>query len=138
MTSSPEKDIQTAPEGHPDLAEFIKKVIDDENLSQRYLVERAERKGFKITQSYISQIISGSASNVTIEKLRALAAALDRPEEELFNVALGRKTEAGVLRDALITSLLEKFSQLTPDDKREMVVLLRAIDREIEDRRRRY
>lgn len=121
-----------------DLAEYIRKVINDDNLSQRYLVERAERKGHKITQSYISQIISGAATNVTIDKLRALAAALDRPEEELFNIALGRKADEGRLRDALATSLLDKFGQLTEQDKKEMVVLLKAIDREIEERLRRY
>lgn len=125
-------------ENNLDLAEYIRKVINDDNLSQRYLVERAERKGHKITQSYISQIISGAATNVTIDKLRALAAALDRPEEELFNIALGRKADEGRLRDALATSLLDKFGQLTEQDKKEMVVLLKAIDREIEERLRRY
>ena len=125
-------------ESNLDLSEFIRKIISEEDLSQRYLVERAERKGYKITQSYISQIISGAASNITIEKLRALAAALDRPEEELFNIALGRKTEEGRLRDALVTSLLDKFSQLTDADKKEMVVLLKAINREIEERLRKY
>lgn len=125
-------------DNNTDLAEYIRKVIKDENLSQRYLVERAERKGHKITQSYISQIISGAATNITIDKLRALAAALDRPEEELFNIALGRQTDEGLLRDALVTSLLDKFGQLTDDDKKEMVILLRAIDREIEERLRKY
>ena len=69
MNSPVEK--SPADEHNPDLADYIKNVISEDNLSQRYLVERAERKGHKITQSYISQIISGSASNITIEKLRA-------------------------------------------------------------------
>ena len=134
----PSIDRSNTHENNIDLAEYIRKVIKDESLSQRYLVERAERKGHKITQSYISQIISGAATNITIDKLRALAAALDRPEEELFNIALGRKTDEGLLRDALVTSLLDKFGQLTDDDKKEMVILLRAIDREIEERLRKY
>ncbi|MEY4166739.1 MAG: hypothetical protein RIR52_563 [Acidobacteriota bacterium] len=135
MNSPVEK--SPADEHNPDLADYIKNVISEDNLSQRYLVERAERKGHKITQSYISQIISGSASNITIEKLRALAAALDRPEEEVFNVALGRKTDERLNRDALFVSLLEKFSQLSDGDKKEMVILLKAIDREIEGRLRK-
>lgn len=109
----------------------------EENISQRHLVERAERRGFKITQSYISQIISGAASNVTIEKLQALAAALNRPEEELFDIARGGKTDPRVLSDAVVTSLLAKFSRLPEEDKNEMTILLKALDREIEDRLRK-
>lgn len=119
------------------LSEYVRQVMSEENISQRHLVERAERRGFKITQSYISQIISGAASNVTIEKLQALAAALNRPEEELFDIARGGKTDPRVLSDAVISSLLVKFSKLPEQDKNEMTILLKALDREIEDRLRK-
>ena len=119
------------------LSEYVRQVMSEENISQRHLVERAERRGFKITQSYISQIISGAASNVTIEKLQALAAALNRPEEELFDIARGGKTDPRVLSDAVISSLLVKFSNLPEQDKNEMTILLKALDREIEDRLRK-
>ena len=111
--------------------------MTEENVSQRNLVERAERKGYKITQSYISQIISGTASNITIEKLQALAAALNRPEEELFDIARGGKADPRSIKDAVISSLFLKFNQLPDEDKREMALLLKALDREIEERLRK-
>ena len=120
------------------LSEFIRRIISQENLSQRQLVERAERRGFKITQSYISQILSGTATNVTIEKLQALAAGLNRPEEELFDVARGGKTDDRVLLDATISSMLVKFRQLSDQDRSEMTILLKALDREIEDRLQKH
>lgn len=120
------------------LSEFIRRIISQENLSQRQLVERAERRGFKITQSYISQIMSGTATNVTIEKLQALAAGLNRPEEELFDVARGGKTDDRVLLDATISSMLVKFRQLSDQDRSEMTILLKALDREIEDRLQKH
>ena len=118
------------------LSEFIQRILSEENLTQRQLVERAEQKGFKITQSYISQILNGTSNNVTIEKLQALAAGLNRPEEELFDVARGGGTKMGDRShlDATISSLLVKFRQLPDQDKNEINILLKALDREIEER----
>ena len=126
--------VNTAKDKEESLSEFIRRIISEENLSQRQMVERAVRRGFRITQSYISQIMSGTATNVTIEKLQALAAGLNRPEEELFDVARGGKIEDRVLLDATISSLLVKFRQLSDQDRSEMTILLKALDREIEDR----
>ena len=120
------------------LSEFIRRIISEENLSQRQMVERAVRRGYRITQSYISQIMSGIATNVTIEKLQALAAGLNRPEEELFDIARGGKTEDRVLLDATISSLLVKFRQLSDQDRSEITILLKALDREIEDRLQKH
>jgi len=126
--------VKTAKDKDESLSEFIRRIISEENLSQRQMVERAVRRGFRITQSYISQIMSGTATNVTVEKLQALAAGLNRPEEELFDVARGGKIEDRVLLDATISSLLVKFRQLSDQDRSEMTILLKALDREIEDR----
>ncbi|MFZ4628237.1 MAG: helix-turn-helix domain-containing protein [Blastocatellia bacterium] len=127
-----------AKEKDESLSAFIRRIISEENLSQRQMVERAARMGFRITQSYISQIMSGTATNVTIEKLQALAAGLNRPEEELFDIARGGKTEDRVLLDATISSLLVKFRQLSDQDRSEMTILLKALDREIEDRLQKH
>lgn len=130
--------VKSAKEKDESLSAFIRRIISEENLSQRQMVERAVRRGFRITQSYISQIMSGTATNVTIEKLQALAAGLNRPEEELFDIARGGKTEDRVLLDATISSLLVKFRQLSDQDRSEMTILLKALDREIEDRLQKH
>jgi transcriptional regulator with XRE-family HTH domain len=129
--------VKQGKEKKEDLSEFVRRIMTEENVSQRNLVERAERKGYKITQSYISQIISGTASNITIEKLQALAAALNRPEEELFDIARGGRADPRSIKDAVISSLFLKFNQLPDEDKKEMALLLKALDREIEERLRR-
>ena len=129
---------EPAKEKDESLSEFIRRIISEEDLSQRQMVERAARRGFRITQSYISQIMSGTATNVTIEKLQALAAGLNRPEEELFDIARGGKTADRVLLDATISSLLVKFRQLSDQDRSEMTILLKALDREIEDRLQKH
>jgi transcriptional regulator with XRE-family HTH domain len=120
------------------LSEFIRRIMLEENLSQRQLVNRAKRRGLQITQSYISQILSGTTTNVTIEKLLALAAGLNRTEQELFDVARGGKSEDRVLFDATISALLVKFQQLSNVDLVEMTALLKVLDREIENRLRKH
>lgn len=61
------------------------------------------------------------------------AAGLNRPEEEVFAVARGGRTEEKI-KDAAASSLLYKYQQLSERDKAEMEMLLRALDREIEER----
>ena len=55
----------------------------------------------------------------------------------MFDIARGGKTDPRVLSDAVISSLLVKFSKLPEQDKNEMTILLKALDREIEDRLRK-
>lgn len=114
------------------IPDYILKVIQDDGVSYQDVVRRAERKGFKITHSYISKIISGAAQNISVEKLRALAAGLNRPEEEVFAVARGGRTEEKI-KDALASAMFFKYAQLSEEDKEKLATLLRALDREIED-----
>lgn len=115
------------------LSEYILKVLQDDEISYQDIVRRAERKGYKITHSYISKIISGAAQNISVDKLRALAAGLNRPEEEVFAVARGGRTEEKI-KDALASAMFYKYQQLEEEDKEALSTLLRALDREIEER----
>jgi len=51
------------------------------------------RSGGEITDSYVSGIISGSAKNLSVEKLKALARGLRVREMELIRVAFGLSDE---------------------------------------------
>lgn len=115
------------------LSDYILKVLQDDEISYQDVVRRAERKGYKITHSYISKIISGAAQNISVDKLRALAAGLNRPEEEVFAVARGGRTEDKI-QDALASAMFFKYAQLPEEDKEALATLLRALDREIEER----
>lgn len=116
-----------------DLADYVQRVIKEQGVGYREIERRAERKGFIITHGYISRIISRAATNPSVEKLQALAAGLNRPEEEVFAVARGGRTEEKI-KDALASAMFFKYSQLGEEDKEELATLLRALDREIEER----
>lgn len=115
------------------LSDYVLRVIAESNLTQTEVEIRAKQKGFSISQNYISKIISSAAQNISVEKLQALAAGLNRPEEEVFAVARGGKMESKI-NDALASAMLYKYSQLGDKDKDELATLLRALDREIEER----
>jgi transcriptional regulator with XRE-family HTH domain len=85
--------------GRPDkenLAEFVKRVISQKRLKLRE-VER--RSGRKITNSYISGIVNGKITNVTLDKLKALAKGLEVDIYELFVATTDRPRLAAVEAD---------------------------------------
>lgn len=115
------------------LADYVLKAIATRNLTQSEIAERARKKGFAISQNYISKIISGSARNISVEKLKALAAGLNVPEEEIFVIARGGTSEEKIT-NGYASSLLARYSQLSDADKEALGPLIRALDREIEER----
>jgi transcriptional regulator with XRE-family HTH domain len=120
---------------HPEgLADYILGVINKDNLSYQRVVERAQNRGFKITHSYISKIVSGAATNISVEKLRALAAGLNRPEEEVFAVARGQRLTEEKISEAVMGALAFNYGKLTKKDKEAVAPLLRALQREIDER----
>lgn len=116
-----------------DLADYVRRVMSETRLSYRDVEEAAARKNQHISNGYVSKIVSGAAQNISIDKLRALAAGLNRPEEEVFAVARGGRTEDKI-KDALASAMFFKYAQLGEEDKEALATLLRALDREIEER----
>ena len=115
------------------LAEYIFRVMREENLSYSDLVRRAEKKGFKITQSYLSKIVNEAAGDVSVGKLKAIAAGLGRREQEVFAVASGTQLEKDEVEDAMFNALAFGYKKLTDKDKERIAVLLKALEREIEE-----
>jgi transcriptional regulator with XRE-family HTH domain len=76
--------------GKENLADYVKRVVKQKRLKLRD-VERSS--GGKITNGYISGIVNGKISNVTLEKLRALATGLDVDAYELFSAAMDEPRE---------------------------------------------
>jgi transcriptional regulator with XRE-family HTH domain len=73
--------------GAESLASLVKRVVRQRALKLRD-VER--RSGGRITNSYISKIISGNIRSLTVEKLLALARGLDVDPHVLFTAAASR------------------------------------------------
>lgn len=76
--------------GKQGLSHYVDRVMKEKHLSRR---DVKLRSGGEITDSYVSGIISGSASNLSVEKLKALARGLRVREMELIRVAFGLSDE---------------------------------------------
>jgi len=72
------------------LAEYVDAIMKEKGLKP-YQVEK--NCDGAITDGYINNILKGKASNLTVEKLKALAVGLDTDEEALFRVARGLPAE---------------------------------------------
>ena len=72
------------------LGEYVKKVIKEKHLNAKEVERRSNKK---ITDSYVQNIINGTAKNLTIEKLQALAVGLAVDEEEIFKIARGQNVK---------------------------------------------
>ena len=72
------------------LSRYVGRVMKEKHLSRR---DVKLRSGGEITDSYVSGIISGSAKNLSVDKLKALARGLRVREIELIRVAFGLSDE---------------------------------------------
>ena len=72
------------------LSHYVERVMKEKHLSRR---DVKLRSGGEITDSYVSGIISGSAKNLSVGKLKALARGLRVREIELVRVAFGLSDE---------------------------------------------
>lgn len=69
------------------LPDYVRYVLKLKELTHEAVQARS---GGRITHSYISKIVSGTAKNLTVDKIVALARGLGVDEYELFNRAIGR------------------------------------------------
>lgn len=116
----------------PGLSEFVRRVMKLKGLTQKD-VQRLS--GGRITDGYVASINVGRATNLSVEKIRALADGLGVDADTLFHVACGvsddqlKKTYTG---DALtiletvqmaVTSqdvgeILNEAVRMTPEQRR--------------------
>jgi transcriptional regulator with XRE-family HTH domain len=73
-----------------DLSQYVDRVLKEKRLSRH---DVKLRSGGEITDSYVSGIISGAATNLSVQKLKALALGLRVNEKELIRVAFGHSGE---------------------------------------------
>jgi transcriptional regulator with XRE-family HTH domain len=72
------------------LSRYVERIMKEKHLSRS---DVKLRSGGEITDSYVSAIISGVATNLSVEKLKALARGLRVSERKLVNVAFGHSEE---------------------------------------------
>jgi len=92
-----------------ELSQYVRRIMRMKRLTLRDIEVRS--KG-KITDGYISGIISGAAKNPSVEKVVALATGLGVGPEELFYVACGLPARVPGSAHAMDTSLAQQAVEL--------------------------
>jgi transcriptional regulator with XRE-family HTH domain len=132
-----ETDIET-------LAQYVARIIKEKNLKHH---EVKELSGGRITDGYVRGIMTGKASNPSVDKLKALSLGLGVSEDEIFRVARGLPVESDdkrkvnetnyqVVLDIIVASrknrtlaeLLCEASRLSPESLEEAVSLLKFLN----------
>lgn len=126
--------IECVAKNKEELSDYILRVCREENLSFRQVSDRAAKKGHRIAQSYISKIVSGAAQNLSSDRLKALAAGLNKPLEEVTAVAQGRIFQEDDVEDATLKAIYFGYPKLNKKDRDEIRILLELIDSEIKKR----
>ena len=81
-----------------DLSRYVSRTMREKHLSHSEVCRRSNKR---IKPSYIGAIVQGTASNLSVEKLRALASGLRVDEMELIRVAFGLTGEQAARRPEL-------------------------------------
>ncbi|MEK6285548.1 MAG: helix-turn-helix domain-containing protein [Acidobacteriota bacterium] len=84
------------PGARQDLSEYVRRVMKLKGLTQK---DVQRMSGGRITDGYVASITIGRASNLSVEKLQALADGLGVYVDDLFHVACGAPEKAGGKRN---------------------------------------
>lgn len=114
------------------LGQYVARIIQEKGLKHH---EVKELSGGRITDGYVRGIMTGKASNLSVDKLKALALGLCVSEDELFMVARGLPLEredksqtesnyrmifklmSASLKNRTLTELLSEVARLSPESQ---------------------
>ncbi|MGH9840071.1 MAG: helix-turn-helix domain-containing protein [Blastocatellia bacterium] len=116
------------------LAQFVRRNLREKGLSYAGVQRRA---GGAISKGYICDIGNGLEVSLTVKKLQALARGLDVPEDEIFTIARGAAFNQRNLDTSRFALMYFRYHRLPEEDRQAVDLLLDAVDREIEWRRKR-
>lgn len=120
------------------LGSYVRLKLIEKDLTTRDVQERSAAGGEKITQSYVSQIVSGTAKNLTLTKLRALARGLGVPIEEVISRAYGETGRNDLtFAQSRFADVYYKFEELSDESKQKVLYLLEILDSEVERLRKK-
>ncbi len=112
------------------LEDYVRRLLDERGLTFK---DVEMRSGGRISHSYVHQIAGGHTKNLTVEKIRGLAAGLGVAEEEVFRVFCNiSSAEKAAFRNGEFARLYRKYEALSEAGKREVMPLVEMLDREID------
>ena len=132
--------------GAEDLRQYVKRTLKLKRLSLR---DVQRQSGGSITQGYVGAIIKGTNSNLTVDKLKALALGLGVDEDEIFLVARGAQQEGErrarlsdqaqalsildllqkTISDAEMLHILDLLAQLSPASRGAVLKMVKRLAR---------
>jgi len=137
--------VKSGPDKRPGaetLGGYVKRILSEKNLTMYDVEVRSERR---IGDAYVANILNGIANNLTVEKLKALAAGLGEPEDDVFKVARGlplddRKERGGepwsaagilnaiqkVMASPELTKILRVLMQMSVGELKAMLQLVES------------
>ncbi|MCA1567267.1 MAG: helix-turn-helix domain-containing protein [Acidobacteria bacterium] len=117
------------------LADYVRRLrVKEKKLS---LTDVERNSGGGIDASYVNRIENGIVTNVTPEKLSALAKGLQVSEDEIFAVARGKSLNGAEVFDSEIAVLFNGFDELSDEDKLELLATVKMLANEVQRRRPR-
>jgi transcriptional regulator with XRE-family HTH domain len=87
------------------LSEYVARIMRQKNLKQKGVVLRT---GGKIAGGYLSDIINGRVTNLSMDKFKALARGLDVSVVEIFAVACGEREESNPNNSLMLLHLMQQ------------------------------
>ncbi|MDQ4121713.1 MAG: hypothetical protein M3209_09735 [Acidobacteriota bacterium] len=117
----------TIAEKKEDIAAYITRMLGEKEISEGELARRAERKGFKLSQSYVNVIKNRQVlgESLTIKVLAAIAAGFEVPEWEVYAAARGIEFKTNTEMENASLYLRE----MPPETLKDAIVLLEALYR---------
>ena len=101
--------------------------------NQITLKEIEQRSNQKISVSYLRNLIFDGMTNLTLEKIKALACGLQVSPLEIFAVLEDQSSERRAFKSSLFAALYHKYKTLSAD-KNELLLLIKLVDGEIDRR----
>lgn len=124
-------DIMRVSKDTKTLADFVREVMEKKNLTARKVQENS---GGRITYSYVNKIKNGEAKKLSATTQEALARGLGVTTQEIFDLLRGKSLNGARIENERFFNLSEDYARLSPEDKREIEVLFRALEREVSER----
>ncbi len=124
------------------LGEYVKRVMKLKGLTQK---DVQRMSGRRITDGYVASITTGRASNLSVDKLVALADGLGVDTDELFHVASGQQLDDGggsrngpdslmiletvqkAVMSPVVTQILHEVVGLSPAERTDLLGLIKTM-----------
>lgn len=120
------------PRNNP-LGDYVREVMQKNEMDYVSVSRMAYKRGYQIGKTAIQQIVQGHTTNPGIYTVRALAAGLGRPVEELLAAAYGvPAADTAAYRTSDFANLAELYRQLPlPEQRGFKKYWLQVMEREI-------